>query len=337
MNTNSNFGTSLLKLNGFAKAALVLGVLLSLALSQPTPAKGQTPRPSGVLTFSDGTDFFDYDIKTRGLTPYGKGGNPYRAENGYALVEDFNHDLVLVSPDGRRRTTVVSEGMSDNLSRGNFILSPDAKTVIYDRPSNDPQFDYLLVVHDVQSGKDKQHGYARVDHVTPQDWMPDGGLLAMPFGQQKTVEKGEIVPLNFFIIYKDFIGKDYFFVDQPGTKPVDKISNLRMEPTRKGPSGVRIGGKRIAFTWDTHVWIASYHGDGAKQITESDGVAVGEDYPAWSPDGNWLAVRHSEGALTEIDLVPVDGMTHSMSDNGVIRLLDKKGSGFYSHGRITWR
>lgn len=322
---NINFCKCLPKIDGISKAALALGVLLSLALAQPAPAKGQTSRPSGVLTFSNLTDFFDYNIKSREFTNHGKGENAYRAKNGYAIVKDSDDNLILVSPDGRTRRTVVAAKIA---TIDGFILSPEGDAVLYTQMSN------FVQVHNIRTGDDKS--YRCPVPVVPQDWMADGSLLAvLSYGHQKVVtDNGEIKPLNYVIIDKDFTHASEVSVDQPGTRPVDNISDLRIEASRR----------RIAFTWDAHVWIANIDGSGAKQITESEGFQVGEDRPAWSPDGKWLAIHHFDGLLTDIYLVPVDGRTHSMSDKGIIRLLDKdglssgvKGSGLTCAGRITWR
>ena len=337
---NTNFGKFLPKLNGFGKAALVLGVILSLALSQLAPAKGQASKPTGVLTFSNLTNFFDYNIKSGEMTDYGKGENAFRADNGYALVRDSDYNLILVSPDGRKRPIVVTAKTYSSSMEG-FILSPNGKTIVYDQISNDPRFSTVLVTHNVQTGDEETHGYSDADHLVPQGWMPDGRLLAMPsYGHQKGLsDKGEIAPLNFVIINKDSIGAAAYLIDQPSTKPVENISDLRMEPT-----GKRISGNRIAFTWDGHVWIANSDGSGAKQITKSEGGQVGEGQPAWSPNGSWLAVKHYDGLVGSIYLVPIDGKVHGMNDKNVIKLLDKTGlssgvkdSGLTCIGRITWR
>jgi len=342
---NTNIGKSLPKLNGFAKVALALGVILSLALAQLASASGQaaqtsTSRPSGVLTFSNQTNFFDYNITNGELTDYGKGKNAYRAKNGYALVGDSDHNLILVSPNGKSRGAVVT-AKNFSVTMPGFILSPDGKIAVYDRMSDDPRFKHVLVVHNVHTGSETQQGFPDFDWPVPQDWTFEGSLLLSPFSEQKAVsDKGESVFLNFAIIDKSFVYGNIHGVaesiDQPGTKPVGQIDDPRMDPS---PSG-----KRIAFSWDGHVWIANTDGSGAKQITKSEGIQVGEDEPAWSPDGRWLAIHHFDGLSSDIYLVPVDGVTHSIGDKTVKRLVDKnglssdvKGSGLRCAGRITWR
>jgi len=210
-----------------------------------------------------------------------------------------------------------------------FVLSPDGKTVVYDQHSNAPGAGviHVLMVYNVQTKAETYNGYPGFDWPVPQDWMPDGRLLISPFGEQKAVsDKGEDIWINYGIVSKDFSSISTGSIHQPGTKPVDDISDPRIDPS----------GKRIAFAWNSHVWIANLDGTGAKQVTESDGFGVRKNNPAWSPDGQWLAVHHEDGWLSDIYLVPMDGKKHSLDDKYVIRLRDKKGAPLPCGYRITW-
>lgn len=289
-------------------------------------------RPTGVLTFCEGTDFFDYNIETRELSDYGEADNVYRAKNRYALVKAYNNDLVLVSPDGKTRQIVVNGDAFRLFLYTRFVLSPDGKTVIFDRVSNDPRYSRALVTHNIQTSKETMKGIGGFQWPVPQDWTPDGKLLITPFSEEKAItQNGETVSINYAIFSNDLSSGEGVSIVQPGTKPVDQISDPRVDPS----------GKRMAFCWDNQIWIANLDGSGAKQVTESkfsDVGATGEDQPAWSPDGTWLAVDHYEGRLSSIYLVPMDGKIHTMSDKGVIKLLDKNGSGLSCKigSRITW-
>lgn len=289
-------------------------------------------RPTGVLTFCEGTHFFDYNIVTRELADFGEADDVYRAKNGWALVKAFNNDLVLVSPDGKTRRTVVPGDDSRLFLYTKFVLSPDGETVIFDKVSNDPRCSRALVAHDVKSGNETMTGLSGFNWPIPQDWTPDGNLLITPFSEEKTTTpSGESVSINYGILSKNLASGQRVYIDQPGTKPVDQISDPRVDPS----------GKRIAFCWDNQIWTANLDGSAAKQVTNSEFSnlgATGEDEPAWSPDGKWLAVDHIEGRLSGIYLVPVDGKTHTMSDKAVIKLLDKNGSGLSCAvgKRITW-
>lgn len=350
---NTNLGKSLPKLNGLGKAALVLGVILSLALSQLVPASGQTARtsasrPSGVLTFTGANagsgyaeSLFDYNLTTRELTDYGEGKDGYRGKDGTALIA-FHHsredtdDLVLVSADGKTRTTLVKDFKDYS---GNFILSLDGTTAIYCTSSIVHTDDGarnvdILTTHIVQTGEEKTPFGSSIGMLVPQDWMPDGRLLVTPFEEQEpVVSNGKPFILNFAIMSKDLSSTmSTCDVDQPGTKPVKQIFDPRLDRS----------GKRLVFAWDHHIWVSNADGSGAKQVTESDSY---ENWPAWSPDGKWLAFTHKESGAAvgsgatwdSMYLMPADGRKHTMSDPAVKELKDKAGKGMICYGRITWR
>lgn len=330
--------------------------LLHLASASASPAAS---RPSGVLTFTghqsgdEDRSLLDYNIATQVVTNCGRGEDGYRAKNGIALVKDIarhvndNHsDLVLISADGKTRTTVVDDYSK---FRSDFILSPDGRTVIYGTTiddhdaSNDLVSSNVLAIHDVETGKDRifqcgTPGRNAMGHPVPQDWMQDGSLLITPSDELNVnPPSGEPLYLNFTFIAKDFSGLiNYSTIVQPASKPVKQIFDPRINRS----------GKRIAFAWDHHIWVANYDGHAlaseAKQVTESDSS---ESWPAWSPDGKWLAVGHiinGSAVMVKTDfediyLVPVDGNKHNMNDPDVIELKEKGKGRLTCFGRITWR
>ena len=189
-------------------------------------ASSAASRPTGVLTFCESTHFFDYNIETRELTDYGEADNVYRAKNRYALVKAYNNDLVLVSPDGKTRHIVVHGDDFKFFLYTQFVLSPDGKTVIFDRVSNDPRCSRALVTHNIQTSKDTMEGIGGFQWPVPQDWTPDGKLLITPFSEEKAItQNGETVSINYGILSNDLSSSERVSIDQPGTNPVEQISD----------------------------------------------------------------------------------------------------------------
>ncbi len=62
-------------------------------------------------------------------------------------------------------------------------------------------------------------------------------------------------------------------------------------------------GNTIAFIMNQHVWTMDLKGNGAKQLTTSDGKEL---YPTWSPDGKWIAVNTE---ACDLFLIPIGSGT----------------------------
>ena len=81
--------------------------------------------------------------------------------------------------------------------------------------------------------------------------------------------------------------------------PLDGVKSLRLSP-----DGREIAFHKIQPDGVMNVWIRPLDGGAERQVTR-DREAV--SYPAWSPDGRWLAVEIKRLDHTHIGVVPADG------------------------------
>ena len=69
------------------------------------------------------------------------------------------------------------------------------------------------------------------------------------------------------------------------------------------PDGARFAFFRLEADGSTNVWTQSLAGGAPRRITS----AVSASYPAWSPDGRWLAIELEHDADMQVGIVPADG------------------------------
>src|SRR5579862_8705919 len=63
-------------------------------------------------------------------------------------------------------------------------------------------------------------------------------------------------------------------------------------------------GKRLAFSYRGDVWVAP--ADGGRAIPVTDNIEM-DDYPVWSPDGQYIAFSSNRTGNNDIFIVPADG------------------------------
>jgi Tol biopolymer transport system component len=115
--------------------------------------------------------------------------------------------------------------------------------------------------------------------------------------------------------------------------------SLQAGPARAAFPGTNglIAWTRIFFHRDTEIWVMHPDGTGKHQLTHN---MHGDLYPAWSPDGRWLATTSdAPGTAVDIFVVRADGtdernLTHSDSpDVGAAWSPDQKWIAYYKQKR----
>jgi tricorn protease len=82
----------------------------------------------------------------------------------------------------------------------------------------------------------------------------------------------------------------------PQRSPLVGARNLALSPD----------GKRLAFSYQGDIWVAS--ADGGRAIPVTNHVEM-DDNPVWSPDGEWIAFASNRTGNNDIFIVPADGGT----------------------------
>ncbi|MFI5384947.1 MAG: S41 family peptidase [Fimbriimonadales bacterium] len=82
----------------------------------------------------------------------------------------------------------------------------------------------------------------------------------------------------------------------PQKTPLIGARNLAISPD----------GKRLAFSYQGDVWVAPAEGGRAIQVTNNIEM---DDYPVWSPDGEWIAFSSNRTGNNDIFIAPADGGT----------------------------
>jgi Tol biopolymer transport system component len=86
--------------------------------------------------------------------------------------------------------------------------------------------------------------------------------------------------------------------------PTDFVKNARNP--RLSPDGRAIAYWMIEANGSTNIWTQALDGGSPRRVT-ADAESI--NYPAWSPDGQWLAVGIKRGDLTHVGVVSKNGGT----------------------------
>lgn len=99
-------------------------------------------------------------------------------------------------------------------------------------------------------------------------------------------------------------------------------------------------GTKVAFTYNEHIWTVGLDGSGLRQVTSG---ARSETYPAWSPDGKYIACLvygTFAGSPYQVTAVVPSGATTEMTDAAQIWLQDSNSTAngmVVAEGPLTWR
>jgi Tol biopolymer transport system component/DNA-binding winged helix-turn-helix (wHTH) protein len=98
----------------------------------------------------------------------------------------------------------------------------------------------------------------------------------------------------------------YWWVD-PQTRRLAPAGRVEGDMTnaRVSPDGRELAFHVIESTGVVNVWTRPLDGSGPRRRVTSDAEVM--SYPAWSPDGRWLAVEIKRGDQTHVGVVPRDG------------------------------
>ena len=174
-------------------------------------------------------------------------------------------------------------------------LSPDGRLLVYgtrhdartglrirDLVSGDERW----LAHPVQH--DDQESRATLDVLPGMSFTPDSRHLVASYGGRiwkLDVEQGGAEEIPFRVRYDLALGPvvdfDYPIEDTP-TFTVRQIRDAVPSPD----------GSRIAFTALDRLWVANADGSEPRRLTDSD---MSEHFPAWSPDGGWVAYSTWDG------------------------------------------
>ena len=223
----------------------------------------------------------------------------FRAKNGETVTADLGN--IEVFPKGSTSDGIMVAKPEFLESFSAPILSPDGKFVAV----------WVVMPHKARNGEGTStylykrdgtfvHGYG---DFHPEDWTPDGRLVLTYDGNNTNI-RGGVVVLN-----RDFAG---------GT-PASKLTHC--ENVSVSPDG-----RRLAYQWHTHIWVANIDGSEPRQVTTS---AEDETWPTWSPDGKWLAINIG----LRIYLVSPD----KTQQKPTRYFLDDTKKWVVSSGRMNWR
>ena len=126
----------------------------------------------------------------------------------------------------------------------------------------------------------------------PADWLPDNGYVFLDGRKLYRATLGAAAPTLVATLSLE----DNLSTGGAGSDFVD----LTASPD----------GRRIAFTWNGHIWVAGVDGSNLHRVTalapdDTFGPAFGS--PAWSPDSQWLAGVLNRGGTNVAPVFPGSG------------------------------
>jgi Tol biopolymer transport system component len=187
-------------------------------------------------------------------------------------------------------------------------LSPDGKWLVY---GTRHEVETGLVIRDLANGDerwlaypvqhDDQESRASRDALPGMSFTPDSRWFVASYGGKLwkiPVAGGDAVEIPFRVRFDLEIGPKVDFdypISDDATFTVRQIRDVAPSPD----------GSRLAFTALDRVYVSDADGSNPRRVTS--GEARSEHYPAWSPDGAWLAFTTWEGRDGYVYRVPSDG------------------------------
>ncbi len=186
-------------------------------------------------------------------------------------------------------------------------LSPDGRWLVYGTRHDGHTG---LILRDLESGDerwlaypvqhDDQESRATLDVLPGMSFTPDSRFLVASYGGKiwkLDVANGGVTEIPFRVRYDLELGPlvefDYPVEDTP-TFTVRQIRDAAPSPD----------GSQIAFTALDRLWVAGADGTDPRRLTDAE---HSEHYPAWSPDGAWVAYATWDGEAGPLFKVRANG------------------------------
>ncbi len=301
--------------------------------ASPTTA---TPNPGlpGVLGLHTSDEqMIRVVAETGSVQLLGVGVQPYQAANGETIF--FKDDGALVNsgeflitgPDGTLTARLPVNDSEDCISPENPfgigcrgvtqasepVLSPDSTLIAYSS-TDDLGTQNVMVRRRNANGSEL---IAAIPDVSQPSWTSDGGLI-MAGGARATGSLSSV--------------EGIFRLD-PSFSNLQAIGSSLISP--EAPS-LSPDGTTIAFLQNKALWLINSDGSNPRPLVQQPDLNV-YGFPAWSPDGQWLAVAAAEPnfeAWSWILALPVNGNT-KQAQRLELPTLDP--INVNRDSRITWR
>jgi WD40-like Beta Propeller Repeat len=277
------------------------GSVNAVAPTTSTPNPG-LPGTLGLHTSDD--QIIRFVAETGELQIIGEGMQPYQGENGETIFLS-NNEFTILAPEGTlaarlelddRQDTSNSTSVEDIFAAGyagvpnasDPVLSGDASLIAYS--SVDDLGNQSVNVR--RRNGNSSELIAVIPDMSQPSWTKDGGLImaggARATGSLSSVEGIYITDATF--ANPRAIGTNLVSPEAPVLNP---------------------DGTTIAFLQDNALWLMGSDGSNPRAVVSQPDLNV-YGYPAWSPDGQWLAVAAAEQnfeAWSWILVLPVNGNT----------------------------
>jgi Tol biopolymer transport system component/imidazolonepropionase-like amidohydrolase len=202
-------------------------------------------------------------------------------------------------------------------------LSPDGRWLVY---GTRHQADTGLVLRDLETGderwlaypvqRDDQESRATLGVLPAMAFTPDSRHLVASYGGRIwsiPVAGGAAREIPFRVTFEQPMGPlvefQYAIDDEP------RFTVRQIRDAVPSPDG-----RRLAFTALNRLYVASADGSSPRPLTAG---TASEHYPAWSPDGRWIAYASWDGDAGHIMRVSADG-------SGTPRRLTRQGGVYLS-------
>ena len=287
---------------------LILASVLFFTSCSNTTTPVNNPGISGTLYYNTLSELHKINLGTGTVTKIGTALGPNVLSDGRILCVSIGDGLAIISADGAQKQIIVKEQhyAPYDVTYDDFFLnpqlSPDKQSIAYDDGHVSP-FCYVVDINGNllwSIGDPAVNAKGRYERPV---WGKDGSLFV----------QGEINYNNG--IYK--IAKDFKSITR-----IDPNLSTVTRPT------VSPDGATIAFIVNGDLWLMGNDGSNAHALTTGKSSL---DYPAWSPDGKWIACY---GPAFDIYFIPVGGGNIVLSSQAIPNLKQDEAIGGY---QMDWK